>query len=71
MLIEVEDDGPGMDEPTRHRIFDPFFTTKGSGGGLGLGLFLARSFVEQMNGQISWRSVAGSGTEVTLDLPSA
>lgn len=36
--IEIEDNGPGMDEVTRERIFEPFFTTKPVNVGTGLGL---------------------------------
>lgn len=71
LRVAVCDQGRGMTEDEAARAGEPFFTTKGQDGGLGLGLFLARAFAEQMHGQIAWRSVAGSGTEVTLDLPSA
>ena len=51
-----------MDEATLARAGEPFFTTKPVGAGFGLGLFLARTFVEQWGGQFSLASQPGLGT---------
>ena len=71
LRVAVCDAGRGMTDEEAARASEPFFTTKAPGGGLGLGLFLARSFAEQMQGSLRWRSTIGRGTEVVLDLPHA
>lgn len=58
----VRDTGRGMDETTLARAGEPFFTTKTPGAGFGLGLFLARTFIEQWGGQFSLSSEPGRGT---------
>jgi two-component system sensor histidine kinase RegB len=51
------------------RAGEPFFTTKPPGAGLGLGLFLARAFADQMGGSLRWQTAEGKGTSVILDVP--
>jgi two-component system sensor histidine kinase RegB len=68
--VEVTDYGRGMAPEESARAGDPFFTTKAPGAGLGLGLFLARAFADQMGGSLQWRSRVGEGTSVVLDLPA-
>ena len=70
MRVEVIDCGRGMTPEESARAGEPFFTTKPSGAGLGLGLFLVRSFADQMGGTLRWRSVPGQGTSVVLELPA-
>jgi PAS domain S-box-containing protein len=61
VVVEIEDDGPGIPEESQSKIFDPFFTTKGPGKGTGLGLNISRNLVVQKHqGQISVKSVPGS-----------
>jgi two-component system sensor histidine kinase RegB len=60
--LSVRDTGRGMDQATLARAGEPFFTTKPAGAGFGLGLFLARTFVEQWGGQFSLQSQPGLGT---------
>jgi len=68
--IEVEDNGPGMDEPTRRRVFEPFFTTKAVGAGTGLGLSVSYFIVtEQHKGTIDVNSAPGQGTCFIMRLP--
>ena len=52
LSIEIEDNGPGMEEKVRKRIFEPFFTTKPVGEGTGLGLFVSYFIItENHNGK--------------------
>ncbi len=68
-VFEVEDRGPGMDAATLARAGEPFFTTKMAGEGMGLGLFLARTTVEQLGGSLEIDSQMGCGTVVRLIVP--
>ena len=52
IVIDVEDDGPGVPEALRDRIFEPFVTTKDVGAGTGLGLAVCRGIVEGAGGSI-------------------
>ncbi|HET9655120.1 MAG TPA: PAS domain S-box protein [Kineosporiaceae bacterium] len=70
VVIEVRDDGIGMDEDVRRRIFDPFFTTKSVGKGTGQGLSLAHSaIVTKHHGRIEVRSRPMEGSVFSIVLP--
>ncbi len=71
VIIEVNDNGAGMDEPTRLHAMEPFFTTKEPGLGTGLGLFLCNSIMESSKGKLQLDSEPGRGTKVTLVFPAA
>jgi PAS domain S-box-containing protein len=61
VVVEIEDDGPGIPEADQSKIFDPFFTTKPPGQGTGLGLNITRNLVVQKHrGEITVRSRPGS-----------
>ncbi len=66
-VIEVRDDGPGVDEETRRRIFEPAFTTKATGHGLGLAV--VQSVVRRHGGRISVTSAPTTGTLFRIELP--
>ena len=68
--IEVEDNGPGMDEEIQRRLFEPFFTTKPIGVGTGLGLSVSYYIItEQHNGTITVDSAPGKGSKFVIRLP--
>jgi two-component system sensor histidine kinase RegB len=69
LLVSVTDRGAGMSPEVLARACEPFFTTKPPGSGMGLGLFLARSLVEQLGGRLSLDSRTGEGTSVSVTLP--
>ncbi|GFO66789.1 histidine kinase [Geomonas limicola] len=66
-IIEIGDDGPGIDPEDLPLIFEPFFTRKGAGTGLGLSI--TQRIVEEHRGRISVKSDPGSGTLFSLELP--
>ncbi len=68
LILEVEDNGCGMDKKTRSRIFEPFFTTKHDGTGTGLGLYVSKNLIEEMGGKIDVESEQGKGTVFRLHL---
>ena len=69
ICIEVTDAGPGMSPEVRQRATEPFFTTKAPEEGTGLGLFLAQSVADSLDGELRLESSTHGGTRATLDLP--
>ncbi|MBU0970286.1 MAG: HAMP domain-containing protein [Proteobacteria bacterium] len=68
--IEIEDNGPGMDEKTCKRVFEPFFTTKPVGVGTGLGLSVSYFIItENHQGEMTVESSLGKGTTFIIRLP--
>jgi len=70
VVIGVTDSGCGIPADVIERVLEPFFTTKDVGKGTGLGLSQIYGFVRQSSGELTIDSVVGSGTTVTLYLPS-
>jgi signal transduction histidine kinase len=68
-IIEVSDEGPGLEPQARARVFDPFFSTKAPGKGTGLGLAICRQIVEAYGGSISVDSEPGCGATFVLRVP--
>ncbi|MEJ5376757.1 MAG: response regulator [bacterium] len=68
ILLQVSDNGCGMDQEAKERVFSRFFSTKG-GQGTGLGLLLARKIVEEHGGSISFETQEGQGTTFQVLLP--
>ena len=71
IVLEVNDDGPGVPEDVRTKIFDPFFTTKEVGKGTGLGLTVAYAIVEEHGGRMWLTSDEGAGASFYVELPVA
>jgi signal transduction histidine kinase/ActR/RegA family two-component response regulator len=71
VVVQVEDNGEGMDEPTLARATEPFFTTKDIGKGTGLGLSMVRSFATEAGGCFVLHSRKHCGTVAELWLPQA
>ncbi|HEY3494823.1 MAG TPA: ATP-binding protein [Polyangiaceae bacterium] len=71
VLVDIEDQGAGIEPEHLPLIFEPFFTTKSEGRGSGLGLSIVRGIVDTLGGTISVQSVPGEGTTFTLSLPIA
>jgi two-component system sensor histidine kinase HydH len=69
VLLDVEDDGPGVAEAVRGRIFEPLITTKEHGNGLGLAL--VKRVAERHGGSVGHEPRPGGGTRFTLRLPAA
>lgn len=67
-IIEISDNGVGMDSETQARAFEPFFTTKGNRG-TGLGLATVYGIVNQNKGLIEIQSVIGMGTHFKIYFP--
>lgn len=70
IVLEVVDQGRGIEPDVAERVFDPFFTTKPVGEGTGLGLPLIHSIVAEHGGHISLAPGERRGTRVTVRLPA-
>ena len=67
--FSVRDNGPGISEDILPRLGEPFFTTKGPGKGMGLGLFITKTFADRIGGSLSFTSEPNRGTTATLSIP--
>ncbi len=71
LIVEVEDNGVGVEAAALARLGEPYFSSRADRGGTGLGLFVAKGIVSSLGGSLVFRSEHGRGTTATLTLPSA
>lgn len=69
VVVEVEDNGPGIPQELLGRVFDPFFTTKEAGKGTGLGLSISQNIAHKLGGYITAESQVSKGTVFKVHLP--
>jgi signal transduction histidine kinase len=69
ILLEVRDNGMGMDQEVQQKIFNIFFSTKGSKG-TGLGLLISQKIVQEHGGEIRVESEPGKGSVFQIILPA-
>ena len=71
--LSIADEGPGIPPAKREEVFRPFqrLGDQPRGNGVGLGLAVARGFVEAMDGDLTIDDTPGGGTTVTISLPAA
>jgi PAS domain S-box-containing protein len=69
VVLEVNDDGPGVPDDVQPKIFDPFFTTKEVGKGTGLGLTVAYAIVQEHGGRLTMKSHPVGGASFFIELP--
>jgi two-component system NtrC family sensor kinase len=69
VVVDVEDNGPGIPSYVLPRIFDPFFTTKQVGKGTGLGLSICYGIMKKLDGEITVNTSEGLGTQFHVKFP--
>ncbi|MCP4898179.1 MAG: HAMP domain-containing histidine kinase [bacterium] len=69
VVLDVIDDGPGVDESVRERVFDPYTTTRTIGEGMGLGLAISKKILLEQGGDLGLHESSSDGTTFRLTLP--
>ena len=69
LVVRVVDQGPGIPEQERARIFEPFYRRESGNRGFGLGLAIARGFIEANGGELAVESVPGQGSTFVVSFP--
>ena len=67
VAVDVIDTGSGIGDKAESRLFEPFFTTKD--GGMGMGLVISKSIIENHKGEIRTSQLESRGTRFTISLP--
>jgi signal transduction histidine kinase len=70
VILDIEDNGPGIPADRADGVFEPFYTTKPSGEGTGLGLAVVRSIIEEHGGSIRASNRQGGGARFRIVLPT-
>ncbi len=68
VVVEIEDNGPGMSQELAKNIFEPFYTTKKAKQGTGLGLSIASLIIDRHQGRIEVTTIENQGTRFTIKL---
>jgi PAS domain S-box-containing protein len=71
IIVEVQDNGPGVPEAVRDRLFEAFFTTRSESGGTGLGLSISRDIIQAHGGSLTLVETDRGGACFRILLPSA
>jgi signal transduction histidine kinase len=69
VILQVSDNGEGIQPENLVKIFDPFFTTKPEGKGVGLGLAVSYGIIQAHGGDIEVKSKVGEGATFIISLP--
>lgn len=69
VLIEVEDNGPGVPDEIKNKLLMPFFTTKKGTEGTGLGLSITHDIIKAHNGSLDITTVVGEWTKFSIAIP--
>jgi signal transduction histidine kinase len=73
LAVSVTDSGIGVNENQQERLFDKFFRSKDATyhapNGLGLGLYIAKKYIEAHNGEIRFKSILNRGTTFFVNIP--
>lgn len=70
IIIEIEDNGRGIDPAIKHRVFDMFYRGTSDAKGSGLGLYIVKNAIEKINGLIDFKAREKGGTIFTVVLPN-
>ncbi len=71
VILDLEDHGPGVPGPLKARIFEPFERLDERGTGVGLGLAVAKGFLDAMGGSVAALDTPGGGLTMRVTLPTA
>ncbi|TVR26739.1 MAG: sensor histidine kinase, partial [Balneolaceae bacterium] len=69
VILEIEDNGPGIPDEIKDNILQPFFTTKKGTQGTGLGLSITNDIIKAHGGGLDITSEPGKGSVFTISLP--